>query len=71
MYAHAQRTYNSDLAGRYKISSKYALVVESSESATYITPFYEGKPVRKAIKRYAVAYVRLDVGGRLLTNYLK
>lgn len=65
MYDYARHVYNQELKGtEYKISDKYALVVESSESATYITPFFEGKPIKKAIKR-------LDVGGRLLTNYLK
>ena len=64
-YEHAKKTYNPDLAGtRYSISENFAVVVESSESATYITPFLEGQPIKKAIKR-------LDVGGKLLTNYLK
>lgn len=46
------------------ISDRYAIIVESSESATYITPYFEGKPMKNAIKR-------LDIGGKLLTNYLK
>ena len=65
IYEHARKTYNPDLAGtRYSISDKFAVVLESSESATYITPFLEGEPIKKAIKR-------VDVGGKLLTNYLK
>ena len=44
--------YNADLGKtKYALSEKYAVVVESSESATYITPFFEGKPVKSAIKR--------------------
>jgi len=46
------------------ISDKYAIIVESSESATYVTPYFEGKPLKNAIKR-------LDIGGKILTNYLK
>ena len=65
LYDHARSLYNSDLKGTpYGISDTYAVVVESSESATYITPFFQGQPVKHAIKR-------LDVGGKLLTNYLK
>ena len=65
IYNQAKQDYNKDLAGtKYAISDKYALLVESSESATYITPYLQGQPVKEAIKR-------LDVGGKLLTNYLK
>ena len=39
-------------------------MVESSHSATYITPFFDGEPINYAI-------TRLDVGGKLLTNYFK
>ena len=47
IYEHAKKMYNPDLVGtNYAISEKYAIVVESSESATYITPFFEGKPVK-------------------------
>ena len=52
IYEQAKNMYNPDLAGsKYAISEKYAVVVETSESATYITPFFEGKPVKEAIKR--------------------
>ena len=41
LYDHARSLYNSDLKGTpYGISDTYAVVVESSESATYITPFF-------------------------------
>lgn len=36
-----------------------------------MTPFFEGKPVKQAIKRFIFDLLRLDVGGKLLTNYLK
>ena len=53
LYDHAKNVYNADLKRTpYALSDRYAVVVESSESATYITPFFEGKPVAKAIKRY-------------------
>lgn len=56
IYEQAKRMYNPDLEGtKYAISEKYAIVVESSESATYITPFHEGKPVKSAIKRYSTS----------------
>lgn len=38
--------------------------MESSHSATYIVPFFDGEPINYAIKR-------VDVGGKLITNYLK
>lgn len=45
IYDHAKKVYNQDLynigqKNKYAISNKYAIVVESSESATYITPFF-------------------------------
>ncbi len=52
IYQNALKVYNADLGKtKYALSEKYAVVVESSESATYITPFFEGKPVKSAIKR--------------------
>lgn len=36
-------------------------VIDSSHSATYFVPFFDGEIIDKAIRR-------LDVGGRLLTN---
>lgn len=41
IYDSARKKYNQDLQGtKYAISDKYAVVVESSESATYITPYF-------------------------------
>lgn len=41
IYEEAKRMYNKDLGKtKYAISERYAIVVESSESATYITPFF-------------------------------
>lgn len=57
IYDYAKSIYNPDLTNtKYGISDKYAIVVESSESATYVTPFYEGLPVTKAIKRLHPIY---------------
>jgi len=39
-------------------------IIDSSHSATYFVPFFNGEIINKAIRR-------LDVGGRLLTNQLK
>ena len=52
IYDHAKSLYNADLKNTgYEISDRYAVIIESSESATYITPYFKGKPVREAIKR--------------------
>lgn len=52
IYDHARTLYNPDLQlTPYSISDRYAVVIESSESATYVTPFFEGQPVREAVKR--------------------
>ncbi|KAL8725301.1 MAG: hypothetical protein Q9166_007450 [cf. Caloplaca sp. 2 TL-2023] len=40
------------------------LVIDSGFSHTTVTPLYKGRPIQQAIRR-------LDVGGKLLTNYLK
>ncbi|KAJ5683140.1 Actin-like protein arp6 [Penicillium macrosclerotiorum] len=40
------------------------LVVDSGYSHTTVTPVYKGQAIQRAIRR-------LDVGGKLLTNYLK
>ena len=40
------------------------LVVDSGYSHTTVTPVYKGQPLQRAIRR-------LDIGGKLLTNYLK
>ncbi|KAL6718456.1 Actin-related protein 6 [Lecanora helva] len=40
------------------------LVIDSGFSHSTVTPLYKGKPIQQAIRRF-------DVGGKLLTNYLK
>ena len=40
------------------------LVIDSGFSHSIVTPLYKGRPIQQAIRR-------LDVGGKLLTNYLK
>ena len=40
------------------------LVVDFGHAATHITPIFDGTPLNYAAKR-------IDVGGKLLTNYLK
>ncbi|KAL8685910.1 MAG: hypothetical protein Q9224_005621 [Gallowayella concinna] len=40
------------------------LVIDSGFSHTTVTPIYKGHPIQQAIRR-------LDIGGKLLTNYLK
>jgi actin-related protein 6 len=47
-----------------KIDPKFQLIVESSHSGTYIVPFFDGEMVNYGIKK-------IDVGGKLLTNFLK
>lgn len=40
------------------------LVIDSGYSHSTVTPVYNGQPIQQAVRR-------LDVGGKLLTNYLK
>ena len=40
------------------------LVIDSGFSHTTVTPIFKGRPIQQAIRR-------LDIGGKLLTNYLK
>lgn len=40
------------------------LVIDSGFSHSTVTPLFNGRPINKAIRR-------LDIGGKLLTNYLK
>lgn len=40
------------------------LVIDSGFSHSTVTPLYQGRPIQQAIRR-------LDIGGKLLTNYLK
>eukprot|EP00468_Gymnochlora_sp_CCMP2014_P002311 CAMPEP_0167755488 /NCGR_PEP_ID=MMETSP0110_2-20121227/8854_1 /TAXON_ID=629695 /ORGANISM="Gymnochlora sp., Strain CCMP2014" /LENGTH=293 /DNA_ID=CAMNT_0007641485 /DNA_START=288 /DNA_END=1169 /DNA_ORIENTATION=+ len=46
------------------LSETYSVVVDVGYSATHVVPFVEEMPVNHAIKR-------VNVGGKLLTNYLK
>lgn len=52
------------LKSQNKLNSPFQLIVESSHSATYVAPFFDDEIINYACKR-------LEVGGRLLTNYLK
>ncbi|KAL8715154.1 MAG: hypothetical protein Q9220_001111 [cf. Caloplaca sp. 1 TL-2023] len=40
------------------------LVIDSGFSHSTVTPLYKGRPIQQAVRR-------LDIGGKLLTNYLK
>ena len=52
LYQSAQHHYNHTLKEvGMELSRSNAVVVESSESATYITPFQHGQPVKESVKR--------------------
>ena len=57
-------TYSSFLYQQTHPSSLCCLVVNTGYSFTHIVPYYKSKIVEGAVKR-------IDVGGKLLTNYLK
>ena len=57
-------SYSSFLYQQAHPSSLCCLVVDTGYSFTHIVPYYRGKIVENAVKR-------IDVGGKLLTNYLK
>ena len=57
-------SYSSFLYQQAHPSSLCCLVVDTGYSFTHIVPYYRGKIVEKGVKR-------IDVGGKLLTNYLK
>ena len=57
-------SYSSFLYQQAHPSALCCLVVDTGYSFTHIVPYYKGKIVEKAVKR-------MDVGGKLLTNYLK
>ncbi|KAL8996712.1 MAG: hypothetical protein Q9169_003827 [Polycauliona sp. 2 TL-2023] len=46
------------------VPAECLLVIDSGFSHSTVTPLYKGRPIQQAIRR-------LDVGGKLLTNYLK
>ena len=45
-------------------AAEAVLVIDSGYSSTTVTPLYKGRPIQQAVRR-------LDVGGKVLTNYLK
>jgi actin-related protein 6 len=46
-----------------QIPAELVLLIDSGYSHTIVTPIFQGKPIHPAVRR-------LDVGGKLLTNYL-
>lgn len=54
------------VSDRYAILSKAegCVIVESGHSFTHIVPYWKGRKVKEGV-------MRLDIGGKLLTNYLK
>jgi len=61
------RTNNSSIvAERYQQAMKVegCVIVESGHSFTHVIPYWKGQKIKQAI-------MRIDVGGKLLTNYLK
>ncbi|KAL8949404.1 MAG: hypothetical protein Q9222_004488 [Ikaeria aurantiellina] len=46
------------------VPAECLLVIDSGFSHSTVTPLYKGRPIQQAIRRF-------DVGGKLLTNYLK
>lgn len=57
-------SYSSFLYHQAHPASLCCLVIDTGYSFTHIVPYYRGKIVERAVKR-------IDVGGKLLTNYLK
>lgn len=57
-------SYSSFLYQQAHPASLCCLVIDTGYSFTHIVPYYRGKIVEGAVKR-------IDVGGKLLTNYLK
>ncbi|OAR01413.1 hypothetical protein LLEC1_02624 [Akanthomyces lecanii] len=52
-----------DTATTANIPAEIVLVVDSGYSHTTVTPVFQGRPLHSAVRR-------LDVGGKLLTNYM-
>ncbi|GMT14927.1 hypothetical protein PFISCL1PPCAC_6224 [Pristionchus fissidentatus] len=63
-FASLFKSSTASLVGQSKRSSRVVLVVDSGFSFTHIVPFLDGKAIQEGI-------VRMDVGGKLLTNQLK
>ncbi|KUI69540.1 Actin-related protein 6 [Cytospora mali] len=57
------RTPERDQSSLDKLPAEIILLIDSGYSFTTITPIFQGRPLQSAIRR-------LDVGGKLLTNYL-
>lgn len=57
------RTPERDQNALEKLPAEIILLIDSGYSFTTITPIFQGRPLQSAIRR-------LDVGGKLLTNYL-
>lgn len=66
MYNDIQHLFGASARGAQSsaIPAECVLVIDSGFSHTTVTPVYKGCPIHQAIRR-------LDIGGRLLTNYLK
>ncbi|KAL8825377.1 MAG: hypothetical protein Q9170_007813 [Blastenia crenularia] len=59
LYGAAAREFQTPI-----VPAECVLVIDSGFSHSTVTPLYHGRPIQQAIRR-------LDIGGRLLTNYLK
>ncbi|GMR36523.1 hypothetical protein PMAYCL1PPCAC_06718, partial [Pristionchus mayeri] len=58
------KSSTAGLIGQCKRQSRVVLVVDSGFSFTHIVPFLDGTIIQKGV-------VRMDIGGKLLTNQLK
>ncbi|KAJ2724433.1 Actin- protein 6 [Coemansia sp. Benny D115] len=58
------RAPSASLCARTLNDSECSVVVDLGHACSYAVPLYQGRAVRSAVRR-------VDVGGRLLTNYLK
>lgn len=58
------KSSTAGLVGQCKRQSRVVLVVDSGFSFTHVVPMIDGKIIQEAV-------VRMDIGGKLLTNQLK
>ncbi|GMS84309.1 hypothetical protein PENTCL1PPCAC_6484 [Pristionchus entomophagus] len=58
------KSSTAGLVGQCKRQSRVVLVVDSGFSFTHVVPFLDGKIIQEGV-------VRMDIGGKLLTNQLK
>ncbi|KAL8950827.1 MAG: hypothetical protein Q9183_007499, partial [Haloplaca sp. 2 TL-2023] len=65
-YCDIQHLFGAEARGASVAASpaECLLLIDSGFSHSTVTPLYKGRPIQQAIRR-------LDVGGKLLTNYLK